>query len=197
MSGRRAQYVTADEVLEEAIRRVKDILKDSPYSEEEKEKIARYVGVGAIRFALINVTPLKPVIFDMKKILDMKENSGPFIQYNYARACSILRKANITEIDPEKVNYSLLTSDEEWDLVKAVGEFPIKIIDIINEMRLEILTNYMNNLAVLFSKFYERRPVLKVKNEELRIARLALVKAFQITLGNALITAGIKPLEKM
>lgn len=197
MSGRRAQYVTADEILEEAIRRVKDILKNSPYSEEEKEEIARSVGVGAIRFALINVTPLKPVIFDMKKILDMKENSGPFIQYNYARACSILRKANITEIDPDKVNYSLLTSDEEWDLVKAVGEFPIKIIDIINEMRLEILTNYMNNLAVLFSKFYERRPVLKVKNEELRMARLALVKAFQVTLGNALITAGIKPLEKM
>jgi len=197
MSGRRAQYVTADEVLEEAIRRVKEILRKSPYSEEEKEKIAKNVGVGAIRYALINVTPLKPVIFDMKKILDMKENSGPFIQYNYARACSILKKADIEKIDPERVDYSLLTSNEEWDLIKAIGEFPIKIIDIINEMRLEILTNYMNSLAILFSKFYEKKPVLKVEDERLRLARLALVKAFQITLGNALTIAGIKPLERM
>ncbi|MHA1581918.1 MAG: arginine--tRNA ligase [Candidatus Baldrarchaeia archaeon] len=197
MSGRRAQYVTADEVLEEAIRRVKEILRKSPYSEGEKEKIAKDVGVGAIRYALINVTPLKPVIFDMKKILDMKENSGPFIQYNYARACSILKKAGIVKIDPERVDYSLLTSSEEWDLIKAIGEFPIKIIDIINEMRLEILTNYMNNLAILFSKFYEKKPVLKVEDERLRLARLALVKAFQIALGNALTIAGIRPLERM
>jgi len=197
MSGRRAQYVTADEVLEEAIRRVEEILRKSPYSEEEKGKIAKDVGVGAIRYALINVTPLKPVIFDMKKILDMKENSGPFIQYNYARACSILKKAGIVKIDLERVDYSLLTSSEEWDLIKAIGEFPIKIIDIINEMRLEILTNYMNNLAILFSKFYEKKPVLKVEDERLRLARLALVKAFQITLGNALTIAGIKPLERM
>ena len=127
----------------------------------------------------------------------MKENSGPFIQYNYARACSILKKAGIEKIEPEKVNYSLLTSSEEWDLIKAIGEFPIKIIDIINEMRLEILTNYMNNLAILFSKFYEKKPVLKVEDERLRLARLALVKAFQITLCNALTIAGIKPLERM
>jgi len=197
MSGRRAQYVTADEVLEEAIRKVKEILKKSPYSEEEKEKIAKDVGVGAIRYALINVTPLKPVIFDLEKILDMKENSGPFIQYNYARACSILRKAGIAQINPEKIKFKVITSNEEWNLIKAIGEFPIKIIDIINEMRLEILTNYMNNLAILFSKFYEKKPVLKAENKELRLARLALVKAFQITLGNALAVAGIKPLEKM
>ena len=101
------------------------------------------------------------------------------------------------KIGPERVDYSLLTSSEEWDLIKAIGEFPIKIIDIINEMRLEILTNYMNNLAILFSRFYEKKPVLKVEDERLRLARLALVKAFQITLGNALTIAGIKPLERM
>jgi len=197
MSGRRAQYVTADEVLEEAIKRVKEILKKSPYSKEEKEKIAEEVGAGAIKYALLNVTPLKPVVFDMKKILDMKENSGPFIQYNYARACSILRKVKDIEINPDGINFDLLTNEDEWELIKSIGEFPIKIINIVDEMRLEILTNYMNNLAILFSKFYEKRPVLRVENEELKMARLALVKAFQITLRNALIAAGIKPLEKM
>ncbi len=197
MSGRRARYITADEVLDTTINEVLKILEKSNYSEEEKRKIAQKVAIGAIKFALLNVSPLKVVTFDIKKALDLKENTGPFVQYNYARICSILRKAGTYRLDPSAVQAKWITGDLEWDLIRRIDEFPEVLKKVVQNLKPELLTNYLNELAVAFSKFYEKVPVLRAENDDQKVARLALVKAVGIVLRNGLKLLGIEAPEKM
>ncbi len=107
MSSRRGHYITFDDVLSEAVQRAyEEVSKRSPMlSEEEKRKIADFVGLGAVRYALVDVDPSKPVMFTWERVLNFETNSAPYVQYTHARACSILRKA---AREPEKPAYELL-----------------------------------------------------------------------------------------
>ncbi|MEJ2281627.1 MAG: arginine--tRNA ligase [Candidatus Bathyarchaeota archaeon] len=106
MSSRRGRYITLDEVIEGAAKRAyNEVNNRSPHlSEEEKREISKFVGKGAVKYALIIVDPTKPVVFTWDRVLDFEKNSAPYIQYSHARACSILRKASRT---PENVGYPL------------------------------------------------------------------------------------------
>ena len=96
MSSRRGHYITFDQVLDEAVERAYgEVSKRSPQlSEDEKHKIANFVGLGAVRYALVDVDTSKPVIFTWERVLNFETNSAPYVQYTHARACSILRKAD-------------------------------------------------------------------------------------------------------
>ena len=106
MSSRRGHYITFDEVLDEAVRRAyEEVSKRSPMlSEEEKRNIANFVGLGAVRYALVDVDPGKPVMFTWERVLNFETNSAPYVQYTHARACSILRKA---AHEPENPDFAL------------------------------------------------------------------------------------------
>jgi arginyl-tRNA synthetase len=112
MSSRRGHYITFDEVLDEAVHRAyEEVCKRSPMlSEEEKRNIANFVGLGAVRYALIDVDPGKPVVFTWERVLNFETNSAPYVQYTHARACSILRKAERTpramSISPPEAFYA-------------------------------------------------------------------------------------------
>lgn len=194
MSGRLGIYVTLDELMDEAKRKVVELLRDRPgLSQEEIEEIAEKVAVGAIRFALISVDPSKPVVFSWDRVLNLEANSGPFIQYAYTRASGILRKAGGV---PREYQAAALGTDGEYDLAMQLAEFPEMLRSAISLRRPDIVAQYANELAAKFNKFYETHPVLPAE-EPTRSARLALVSAVKNTLGLAMDLIGVPKLEKM
>lgn len=196
MSSRMGRYITLDEALDEAVERAyEEVSKRSPYlSEEEKRKIANFVGIGAVRYALIEVDPTKPVIFTWDRVLNFEKNSAPYIQYTHARACSILRKA---ARKPEKPAYNLLKEKIEKELILELASFPDIFVEATEFLKPSSIADFANSLADKFNTFYNALPVIKTEPKELSDARLALVDAVRIVLRNALNLIGIVAPEKM
>mgnify|MGYP000011623585 CR=1 FL=1 len=199
LSARRGRYITFDEILEEAEDKAYEEVtkRHNKLSEDEKREIARNVAIGAVRYALISTAPDKTITFDWSRVLDFERNSGPFLQYSYARATSILRKANWELPEPDKVNYGALKEETEKELILQLSRFPETIYEAGTKIRPDILAEYANKIAVIFNSFYQRYPVLRAETKELRDARLLLVEAFRITMRNTLNLLGIKALERM
>jgi arginyl-tRNA synthetase len=196
MSSRRGHYITFDEVLDEAVRRAyEEVTKRSPMlSEEEKCTIANFVGLGAVRYALIDVDPGKPVVFTWERVLNFETNSAPYVQYTHARACSILRKASK---EPQNENLGLLTEKLEKELMLYLANFPDMFIEATEYLKPAMIADYANALADKFNTFYNAYPVLKADNPELGEARLSLTKAIQTVMRNALHLVGVTAPEKM
>jgi arginyl-tRNA synthetase len=196
MSGRAGRFVSLDETMDEAVGRAFDeVVKRSPQlSEDEKRQISEVVGIGAIKFALLAVDPLKPVVFTWDRVLDFEKNSAPYIQYSYARAGSILRKA---KRKLKKVNYALLKEPIERELILLLAKFPDVFVDSAENLRPNQIADYCNNLADRFNSFYGALPVLRAESRGLIDARLALVAAVHTVLKNALGLLGIVAPDKM
>ena len=195
MSGRRGRYVTFDELLDEAVAMAySEVSKRSPSLDEElKRRISEIVGVGAVKYALVETDPLKPVIFTWDKVLNFERNSAPYIQYSHARACSILRKTDVTvNGDPR-----LLKEQIERDLIIMISRFPEIFVDAAENLKPHLIADYANSLADKFNTFYASLPVIKAKPPELSAARIMLVDAVRITLHNALSLLGIEAPERM
>jgi len=197
LSARRGRYITLDEIFEEARGKAYiEVSKRWPnIPEEEKVRRAEAIAIGAIKYALLYSDPEKVITFDWSRVLSFEENAGPFLQYAYARATSILEKAGFNL--PSEADFFLLTSKEEKELIWHLSLFPEIVIKAAMEMKPSILAEYTNNLAKTFNIFYERCPVLAAEKEELKNARLLLVEAFRIVMRNALNLLGIPVLEKM
>ena len=196
MSSRRGHYITFDEVLDEAIRRAyEEVSKRSPIlSEEEKRNIANFVGLGAVRYALIDVDPGKPVMFTWERVLNFETNSAPYVQYTHARACSILRKA---AHEPENPEFPLLAERLEKELILNIANFPDMFIEATEYLKPNMIADYTNSLADKFNTFYNAYPVIKADSPQLSDARIALTKAIQTVLRNALNLIGVTAPEKM
>ena len=196
MSGRRGRYITLDEVMDGAVKRAyEEVSKRSPHlSEEEKRQISEFVGIGALKYALVEVDPTKPVVFTWDRVLDFEKNSAPYIQYSHARARSIIRKAHR---EPKNPDCSLLTDLTERDIVFTLARFPEIFMDAAENLRPNAIADFANTLADKFNKFYTQLPVIKAKPPELSDARLTLVDATRMVLRNALSLLGIDAPEKM
>jgi arginyl-tRNA synthetase len=196
MSSRRGRYVTLDEVLDGAAERAyEEVSKRSPHlSDEEKKQISEFVGKGAVKYALVEVDPTKPVVFTWDRVLDFEKNSSPYIQYSHARAQSILRKA---DREPKNADYFLLTDPMERDIVLMLARFPEVFLDAAENLRPNAIADYANALADKFNRFYTKLPVIKARSPELSDARLALVDATKIVFRNALKLLGIEAPERM
>jgi arginyl-tRNA synthetase len=196
MSSRRGRYITFDEVMNEAVSRAfEEVSKRSPQlSKEEKQKIAEFVGVGAVRYALIEVDTAKTVMFTWDRVLNFETNSAPYIQYTHARARSILRKAARR---PAKPAYELLKEKIEHEIVLDLADFPNFFVEATEFLKPNLVADYANGLADKFNTFYNALPVIKAEPKRLSDARLALVDAVRIVLRNALNLIGIVAPEKM
>ena len=196
MSSRRGRYITFDEVLDEAVERAfEEVSKRSPkLSQEEKREIANFVGIGAVRYALVDVDSSKPVIFTWDRVLNFETNSAPYVQYTHARACSILRKAGRK---PENADFGLLKEKLERELVLAVASFPDTFIEATEYLKPNLIADFANALADKFNTFYNALPVIKAESQGLSDARLALTDAVRIVLHNALNLIGVVAPEKM
>jgi arginyl-tRNA synthetase len=196
MSSRRGRYITFDAVLDEAVERAyEEVSKRSPQlSEKEKRDIANFVGIGAVRYALIDVDPSKPVVFTWDRVLNFETNSAPYVQYTHARACSILRKA---ARKPENADFALLKEKLERELVLSLASFPDTFIEATEYLRPNLIADFANALADKFNTFYNALPVIKAEPQELSDARIALTDAIRIVLHNALNLIGVVAPEKM
>jgi arginyl-tRNA synthetase len=196
MSSRRGRYITFDEVMDEAVERAhEEVSKRSPrLSEKEKKEIANFVGIGAVRYALVEVDPSKPVVFTWERVLNFEKNSAPYIQYTHARACSIIRKA---ARKPVKPTYRLLTEELEHEIILAIASFPDTFVEAAEFLEPNSIADFANALADKFNSFYNAFPVIKAKPQGLSDARLALVDAVRIVLRNAMNLIGIVAPERM
>jgi arginyl-tRNA synthetase len=196
MSSRRGRYITFDEVLSEAVDRAyEEVSKRSPQlSEEEKRGIADFVGLGAVRYALVDVDPSKPVVFTWDRVLNFETNSAPYVQYTHARACSILRKA---AREPENADFALLKEKLERELILSLASFPDAFVEATEYLKPNVISAFTDALADKFNTFYNALPVIKAETQELSDARIALTDAIRIVLRNALKLIGVVAPEKM
>ena len=196
MSSRRGRYITFDEVLDEAVERAfKEVSKRSPnLSDKEKQEISNFVGIGAVRYALIGVDPSKPVVFTWDRVLNFETNSAPYAQYTHARACSILRKI---KTKPNLQNLGVLEKKLERELILFLSSFPDVFLEAAEYLKPNMIADYVNALADKFNSFYNAFPVIKADTESLRDARLNLTEAITIVLSNALNLIGVFAPERM
>jgi arginyl-tRNA synthetase len=196
MSSRRGRYITLDSVLDEAVKRAyEEVSKRSPQlSEEEKQKIATFVGIGAVRYALVEIDTSKTVVFTWDRVLNFEKNSAPYIQYTHARACSILRKA---AKKPTKPNYKLLKEKLEHEITLTLASFPDTFTEATEYLKPNLIADSANSLADKFNTFYNALRVIGAEPEGLSEARLALTESVRIVLRNALNQIGVLAPEKM
>lgn len=202
LSGRKGGWLgdernyTADDLLAEARSRSLEIInKNEKFSEKgNKEEIAEAVSLGAIKLEYLRTDPEKKVTFSWEKALSFEGNSGPYCMYTYARASRILEKADYDE-KISKDDYSQISRADDFELLKALGEFGDMLEKTCNEFRPNIMVDYALRTAHLFSKFYEKMPV--IKGGDAKEVRLALVEATRQVMHNALAVIGINTIEIM
>jgi len=195
MSTRLGRVILLEDVLDEAVARVKKILANRDWSEYDKEKIAKIVGIGAIKYADLAQDKKHDIIFDWDRILNLKGNSGPYLQYQYVRMQSILKKAAFDKNAPVKPE--LLEKDEEIRLLQLIMRYQEILGNIAKNYEIHNLANYLYELATEFSRFYENVPVLRSSNLELQITRLYLCFICSQILKSGLNLLGINVPEKM
>jgi arginyl-tRNA synthetase len=196
MSGRKGIQVNADYVLDtlhaKAYEEVKQ--RNPNLCEETSNKIAEQIAISAIRYNLIKQDLDKVITFDIIESLRLEGDTGPYLQYAYARSQRILEKS---AQNFSKAKYDLLIAESELDLIKAIAKFDIIIEEAVRTLNPKSLARYAYTLATYFNIFYEKIPVLKEQSEEIMSARLALVKAFGQILKSIFNILGITPLTKM
>ncbi len=196
MSTRGGSAVWLDQLLTEAVSRARRevLARREDLVESDVDRIAEAVGAGAIRFHIVRVGPEKPVVFRWEDALSFEGRSGPFVQYSYARAASVLRKSG-SDQGPFAFDPAKLTDAEELALIRIVARFPRVVADAARTMHVQSLAGFAHDLADQFNRFYHAVPVLRSGEE--RASRIALVAAVRQTLGNALELLGIPRLETM
>jgi arginyl-tRNA synthetase len=192
MSTRAGKFVSADDLITEVTKRAFDeVTTRRPELDETKRRsIAQSVALAAIRYDIVKVSPEKSTVFNWKEALDFERQSGPYIQYAHARACSILEKAGAYTDCYE------LETDQEIALAKQIAKFPATLEKVIAELRPHLLAAYARELADTFNTFYHFEPVLKSEGT-VRERRLTLVRAVQNTLKESLETLGIDAIRTM
>ena len=208
LSTRKGETVSLESLIEKAIKLARKAVeeKNPKLSKTEKEKIAKIVGIGAIKYNDLSQNRLTDIVFDWKKMLNFQGDSAPYLQYTHARIKSILRKSsfcfdNSTTGLPRSfqslaMTKSLLKNELELSILKQLLFFPEIIERAAQEYNPNIIADYLYQLAGRFNLFYQKIPVLKTE-KELRLARLNLIFAVATVLKNGLGLLGIETPEKM
>ena len=200
MSGRKGIYINADYVLDalhaKAYEEVRN--RNPDFSDQQLNKIAEEISISAIRYNMIKQDFDKIITFDIKESLSLEGDTGPYLQYAYARSQRILEKSQ-QGIIVGRTNsaFDRLTHQSEIALIKEIAKLDLVIENAAKSLSLKSLARYAYDLAMTFNLFYEKVPVLREQVNEVRMARLGLVKAFGIALKNTLELLGITALDRM
>ena len=200
MSGRKGIYVNADYVLDalhtKAYKEVKT--RNPDFSDQQLNKIADEISISAMRYNMIKQDLDKIITFDIKESLSLEGDTGPYLQYAYARSQRILEKSE-QSIIAGKTDFAFdrLTNESEIALIKEISKLDLVVENAAKSLCPKSLARYAYNLAMTFNLFYEKVPVLREQDNEVRMARLGLVKAFGIALKNTLEVLGITALDRM
>jgi len=198
MSARRLQYITPLELFQRTKAAVmKNFLQGRDYPQEEKEEIAAIIAKGAIKYSIIAVGLMKKMIFNPEEVISLNANTATFIQYAYVRTQNILIK---TDFQVEKIQskaLGTLQEEEEWQLILRLAKFPKVIQMAAEQIKPELVCNYLYDLANLYNKFYDTHRVLDASTTALRSARLALTFATGYILSKGLALLGIDSPKRM
>ncbi len=194
LSTRKGRVVFLEDVLKKAVKKTKEIIEDRNPELENKEEVAKQVGIGAVVFQELYNNRIKDYTFSLDKTLSFEGETGPYVQYTYARTCSILNKAEI-DID-EEFNNELLKEDIEFEIIKSLYEFSDVIEDAMEKYEPFYITRYIVDLAQKYNRFYNKCPILK-EEKELKKARLLITYGVNKVIKTGLNLLGIETPEKM
>ncbi|ABR47890.1 arginyl-tRNA synthetase [Alkaliphilus metalliredigens QYMF] len=194
IQSRKGSVVLLEEVLNGAVERISEIIEEKNPNVENKEQVAKDVGIGAIVFNDLSNNRIKDISFSWDTAFSFEGETGPYVQYTHARASSVLRKAEVAITD--HINAAHLTDDVTMNVIKTIEQFPQVIVDAQRKNEPSIITRHIVNIAQAFNRFYHDHPIL-VEDEELKMARLAVVQAVKQVLSVGLSLIGIKAPEKM
>ena len=197
MKSREGTVVDADDIMEQMFQNAKNIAADlgklDQLSENEAQELYETVGMGALKYFMLKVDPKKRMLFDPKESIDFNGNTGPFIQYAYARINSILRK-NKSIITIEK---NVEISDKEKELIKLILEFPKLIQESANSYSPALVANYIFEIVKEFNSYYQSTSILNAESESLISFRVTLSKKIAEIIKSGMLLLGIKVPQRM
>ncbi|MBQ6682188.1 MAG: arginine--tRNA ligase [Prevotella sp.] len=202
MKSREGTVVDADELIASMIENAKQLSEDKVnklegISEEEKNEIARIVGMGALKYFILKVDARKNMLFNPEESIDFNGNTGPFIQYTHARIRSILRKAQESQSIPNQPNTPITLNNKEIDLIQKLSEFPAAVEQAGKDYSPSGIANYCYELTKQFNQFYHDYSILGADTEEQKAVRLMLAKNVAKTIKNGMALLGIEVPERM
>ena len=158
-----------------------------------KEKIAEQIGVGAVVFYYLSNNRIRDINFVMEDALSFDGNTGPYVQYTYARTCSVLEKGG----DYDRSAALCVTTAEESELAKTLLRFEENVLDAIDTYEPSVITRYILDVAGAFNRFYHNCSILGAESEQVKNTRLALTEATRTVLGNAFELICLSKTEKV
>ncbi|NCC16155.1 MAG: arginine--tRNA ligase [Clostridia bacterium] len=194
LSTRHGNVILMEDLLNQAIGETKKIIEEKNPSLANKEQVAKQVGIGAVIFNDLYNGRIKDVVFSWERMLNFDGETGPYVQYTHARACSILKRAG--EISFENIQYDLLSDDASLDICKLLEAYPEKIKDAASKLEPSVVTRHLVAIAQAFNKFYHDNPILS-SEDDVRQARLAMVVAVEAVMKEGLRLLGIDAPEQM
>lgn len=195
MSTRKGKVILLEDLLIEAVERIRKIIEDKNPSLENKEAVARDVGIGAVIFADLCTKRNKDVVFNWDEVLNFEGETGPYIQYTHARLCSILRKYG-RPVTIDNIQFEILKEEEAFILIKNLGQFPPIILKAAEFYEPSLICNYLIDVCGSLNRFYNAHRVLS-DDEELTSARILLVDATRQVIRNGLHVLGMQAPERM
>ena len=195
LSTRGGNIIYAEDILNEAINKIKEVIEEKNPDLEDKEEVAKKVGVGAIIFNDLYNQRIKDVSFKWEKILNFDGETGPYAQYTYARAASVLRRAGVESVDND-IDAEVLSDEFSLALLKEISRFPQVVTDAGERLEPYIVARYVIAVAQAFNKFYNNCQI-NVEDEKVKKARLKLVCITKNVLKNGLDLLGIQCPERM
>ena len=203
MSTREGTGVDLDDLLEESVQRAREEVearldsrgRDDELDDGDIDRIARQVGIGAVRYDIVSKQPTKGITFEWDRALDFEAQSAPYVQYVHARCCGIEGEAAAAGIEPS-TDVSVLETDAERALIAEIARFPAVIEAAAEDLEPHVVATFVRSFAETFNTFYRECSVLNA-DSEVAAARLGLVEASRHTVANALDTLGIEAPESM
>ena len=198
MSTRQGRVIFLEDVLNRAVEQTRQIIKEKNVNTENIDETAKEVGIGAVVFNELSNYRIKDYVFSWDKVLNFEGETGPYVQYTHARACSILRNAGDDAVAKAKVGFDAkyITSESAHRLMSLIYELPEVIVEAGEKYEPSIVTRHIVDISQAFNKFYHDEHIL-VDNEDEKIAKIALVLAAKTAIKNGLGLLGMKAPEKM
>ena len=197
MKSREGTVVDADDLMEEMFQTAKEISSElgklGDYDENQRNELFETIGQGALKYFILKVDPKKGMLFNPKESVDFAGNTGPFIQYTYARIQSILRKEQPADFNTSEIELNQL----EKEILRHIYDFEDVIKNAADGLNPAFICNFVYDLVKYFNSFYQNYSILNAENNQIKQFRLYLCKLTSIMIFNSLLLIGVKSPERM